>query len=345
MSVTKFGHLPVIKGDILSITHRRDFDGVSSAAQLICKYGGAVKRVLFSNYDEETFHATIETIKGMNLKDTNIIVSDLSAQDGRVEAVTALFKSLKADGNRIIWLDHHPWSDYALRRISKSVDFIIAGENSDYCASELVFRVLCSDNAVCKALSEFAHITDFNLKAHIKRDESALKKISEVITYLDTESKKSNLSMLRLAREVSAGELNGPECKKVHKEYKIDERKNLKAIKATVASISGSKYIIGVAFSTNMESNLACTKISELTGSKIQVFVTTKDGSAHVRSFSGIDCSRLSRALGGNGHPQASGFQVNPAKFSNFSSAGRKRYVEMVREAATRAYKTKFTYI
>jgi oligoribonuclease NrnB/cAMP/cGMP phosphodiesterase (DHH superfamily) len=342
MVIVKAGKLPEVGGKIFVITHRRDFDGVSSAAQLFRKYGNSVKKVLFANYDDKAFRSAINTLMHERPKDSTVIITDLSAQDHRVEAIKSVLKRLKKSGNRIIWLDHHPWSWYALSNIAELADFVVAGENKDQCASELVFTELCSDDKVCRRLSELAHITDFNLLPRTVSEDAMLRKISSVITYLDTESKSAYAKMVRVTKEVSGGRLNGKQTNSAYMEYKASERENMKALKATMCALASRKFKIGIAFADNLQTNFASSKISELTGSKIQIFVTTKDGSAHVRSFYGIDCSMLSKALGGNGHPQASGFQVSKARFSNFSKLGRLRYAEMVRRAAARVYKTGF---
>lgn len=343
MTVVRLGSLPKMHDKIVVIAHRRDFDGISSAAQIIRRYRNSVKKVIFTNYDKKTFGNMTTELVASKPNGSTIILADLSAQDDRVKHVTRIFKKLKAHGNSIIWLDHHPWSPYAIDKISKSVDFMIAGENKDHCGAELVFIELCKDDATCKKLSELAHITDFNLPARGKVEGRALERISNVITYLDNDSKGTYHKIIKVTKEVSAGELYGKEAQRAYKEYKVNERKDLKLLKKTARFIKSNDYTIGIAFAHNMESNTACSKIREMTGAEICIFVTTKDGTAHVRSIDGIDCSILSKQLGGGGHPQASGFSVSMAKFKNFGPDGQKRYVDMVRNGAAKAYKTRFT--
>ncbi len=345
MVVVKIGKLPEIKGNVYVITHRRDFDGISSAAQLVRRYSKSVKKIHFANYDDMAFRSAMGALMHDKPKNSTIVITDLSAQDSRIEAITGMLKRLRRAGNNVVWLDHHPWSWNAMESISKYADFVVAGENKDHCASELVFMEICNGDKTCRRLSQLAHITDFNLVPRSVPEDSMLRRISSVITYLDTESTSAYTKMLQVTKEVADGKLNGRQIKRVYGEYKNSERANMGTLRETMCALASKKFKIGMAFADNLQTNFASSEISKLTGSKIQIFVTTKDGSAHLRSFYGVDCSLLSKALGGNGHPQASGFQASKTRFSNFNKQGRMRYAEMVRRAASRVYKMKFTRI
>ena len=290
------------------ISHRRDFDGIASAAELSRSLNGSVEIVLFTNPGKAEMLSTVSKLD--QAKGTDIYIADVSMSAEGYEELCQKFKEVKSRGNSIIWVDHHPWPEAAALKMKPIAKILICGEDKNRCAAELVYEQFCAGDEVCKKLSSMAHLTDFNLRPEDKELDDNLVKISQCIAFLDRDDRHSNELRGLLVEQVSTGVISGGVIEQIYAEYKKSEGENLKMLNDTVKTIDIGKYKIGIAFADNLQSNMACSKIKQLTGANIQIFVTTKDWSAHVRSDNGINSSILSSALGGNGHEMASGFTL-----------------------------------
>jgi len=292
------------------VSHRRDFDGLASAAELVRYLRGSVKNVIFTNPNKSEMLPAISKLEPA--KNAEIYIADLSVPQEGYEDIYAKLRTIKAAGNTIKWVDHHPWSSGAMAKFATITDMLICGEDKSNCAAELIYKNFCKSDEVSKKLAELAHFTDFNIRPQDKQLDEALVKISQCIAFLDNDDANSDSARAELLEQVSEGVITGPVVEKIYAEYKKSEEENLKMIDETIEVFSAGNYKIAIAFAHNLQSNMACSYIKNKTGASIQIFVTTKDWSAHVRSDAGIDSSVLSASLGGNGHPQASGFTLKP---------------------------------
>jgi oligoribonuclease NrnB/cAMP/cGMP phosphodiesterase (DHH superfamily) len=290
------------------ISHRRDFDGIASAAELSRFLRGSVKEVLFTNPGRAEMLSTISKLD--SAKDTYIYIADVSMSAEGYEELCSKFEGVKSRSNKIIWLDHHPWPEAAALKMKPIAEMLIYGEDKNRCAAELVYENFCTGDDVCKKLSSLAHLTDFNLRPEDKELDEALVRMSQCIAFLDRDDMHSNELRGSLVERVATGSISGGIIDQIYAEYKKSEGENLKMLNDTVRTLDVGRYKIGIAFADNLQSNMACAKIKQITGANIQIFVTTKDWSAHVRSENGINSSLLSSALGGNGHEMASGFTL-----------------------------------
>ncbi|MGC9190707.1 MAG: DHH family phosphoesterase [Candidatus Micrarchaeia archaeon] len=292
------------------ISHRRDFDGIASAAELVLYLESLdehAQTILFTNPGREEWSSTLDKLK--DVKNSNIYIADLSLPKG-CEDLILQFEHIKSQGNRIIWIDHHAWPEEIAKKIENIADMLVWGDNKSKCAAELIYEKLCEGNSTCKSIAMLAHFTDFNVKSEDEGLDNNLTKISQCIAYLDSDDKRSNELREKLLEQVVTGSIIGGVIDQIYSEYKRSEEENLKKLKETLRILDAGGIRISMAFAYNLQSNMACARMKELSGSNIEIFVTTKDWSAHVRSDSGIDSLLLSREFGGNGHEQASGFTI-----------------------------------
>ena len=325
----------LLKGQIAVVSHRRDFDGIACAALLLHRYGGRVGAMIFTNPNRDEFFGSLAKLGG--LSNGTVIITDLSASANYADGLPDMLKGLRARGNAVLWIDHHPWPDQAVEAARGHADLLIAGE-SPKCGAELVYDNLCDGDETCRKIAGLAHITDFNLKASDRATDEALMRLSDIITFLDFDDDRANAMRRKLVEVVASGAITGPVIDGFYAEYKKAESDNIDSIRRSVLSYKIGGHIIGIAFSENLQSNRACALIKELTGADIMVYVTTKDSTAHVRSDAGVDSSMLSKALGGNGHEQASGFML-AGDFHGFDAAGIAEYSKRVIDAAAAVYR------
>ncbi|MCL5099803.1 MAG: hypothetical protein M1158_01635 [Candidatus Marsarchaeota archaeon] len=324
----------LVNGRIAVVSHRRDFDGIACAAELLRRYDKRIAYMVFTNPNWNEFSSVMRKLDGFS--NGTVIITDLNTSADYLPNLPGLLDSLRSRDNTVIWIDHHPWLSQVVEAIKSYTDLLICGENPK-CGAELVHENLCNGDETCRVIAELAHITDFNLKADDRATDEALTHISEIIALLDFDDKKTNAMRRELVEVVAEGKITGSTIDGLYAEYKKSESENIDGIRRSVHQYKIGRHTIGIAFSENLQSNKACALIKELTGSDIMVYVTTKDGVAHVRSDAGIDSSVLSRALGGNGHQQASGFKLK-GDFHGFDAAGIAKYSRLVIDAATVVY-------
>ena len=324
-----------INGDIAVVSHRRDFDGIASAAEMLKVFGSRIKLMLFTNPSTNEFLDAMKRLEGFGRG--TVVIADISINSGTVPELHEMLEGLEERGSELIWLDHHPWPAGASEIVGEHARLLVCGENPMFSGAELVYENLCNGDGTCRRLAELAHITDFNLKPDDDALDLTLMRLSRIIAFLDSGDSESDSMRAELVRELAAGRTGGPVIERLDSLYKKSEAENLESLNATMRSERVPGHVVGIAFAHNLQSNMACDIIRERTGADICVFVTTKDGAAHVRSGAGIDSSALASALGGNGHPQASGFTPK-GDFHGFGAKGIAAYSELVFDAAKAAY-------
>jgi oligoribonuclease NrnB/cAMP/cGMP phosphodiesterase (DHH superfamily) len=147
---------------LLSISHDKDVDGLNSAA-IVWRYAKAKGfdfKAILSDYGsfEQVFSAVAKQ------RDTLIIITDLGMDDTIIDTVqTGLIKAI-SQGCRIVWLDHHQWSDRSIKMILSLGNKPILKVNHEFCAAEIAYKVLMPRDEVSEELAKIAHDTDFNLR-------------------------------------------------------------------------------------------------------------------------------------------------------------------------------------
>jgi oligoribonuclease NrnB/cAMP/cGMP phosphodiesterase (DHH superfamily) len=147
---------------LLSISHDKDVDGLNSAA-IVWRYAktkGLDYDVILADYGsfEQVFS------KVASRKNTLIIVTDLGMDDSSLEYARKGLSRAISQGCRVVWLDHHRWSEHAVRSILSLENKTVLKINHDFCAAEIAFKVLMPRDEICKELALIAHDTDFNLR-------------------------------------------------------------------------------------------------------------------------------------------------------------------------------------
>jgi oligoribonuclease NrnB/cAMP/cGMP phosphodiesterase (DHH superfamily) len=147
---------------LLSISHDKDVDGVVSAA-IVWRYAkakGLDFKVILTDYG--SFDQIFASVA--KRRNTLIIVTDLGVDDTVLDVVKAGLHQAISNGCRIVWLDHHQWSDRAIKTILSLGNKPVLKVNHEFCASEITHKVLMPRDDVSTELAKIAHDTDFNLR-------------------------------------------------------------------------------------------------------------------------------------------------------------------------------------
>jgi single-stranded DNA-specific DHH superfamily exonuclease len=119
---------------LLSISHDKDVDGVVSAA-IVWRYAkakGLDFKVILTDYG--SFDQIFASVA--KRRNTLIIVTDLGVDDTVLDVVKAGLHQAISNGCRIVWLDHHQWSDRAIKTILSLGNKPVLKVNHEFCASD-----------------------------------------------------------------------------------------------------------------------------------------------------------------------------------------------------------------
>ncbi|MFX1559025.1 MAG: DHH family phosphoesterase [Promethearchaeota archaeon] len=147
---------------LLSISHDKDVDGLVSAA-IVWRYAKAKGfdfKAILTDYG--SFEQVFSDIGKQ--RNTLIIITDLGMDDTILETVQTGLTRAISQGCRIVWLDHHQWSDRSIRMVLSLGSKPVLKVNHEFCAAEITHKVLMPRDEVCAELAKIAHDTDFNLR-------------------------------------------------------------------------------------------------------------------------------------------------------------------------------------
>ncbi len=306
--------------NVFCVTHKADMDGIASAALAMRRFGMPGKNIILNSYDDNSFFGAMLEIEQHNPRRSLIIFTDFAINIDKAEKMRRLFLGLKKKGNSIIYIDHHNWAESAIKDVASLCDYAVVGENKDFCAAELTEKLLFGGNdRIASHIAAVAHVTDF----HLPTKNATIKKIVLAIEYFNITDAEN---LKKLAKFFSVGVFSNSFIDHAYEAYKKAEKKQIAMLDKSITHVD-SVYRIGFGFGKRIQTNVACDRIMRRTGAQIAVYVNLRNGTAHLRSAKGVDCSRLAEHFHGGGHPHAAGFQPSISKFMNFNAEGRKRFI------------------
>jgi oligoribonuclease NrnB/cAMP/cGMP phosphodiesterase (DHH superfamily) len=297
-------------------------------------YDLRLQNIIFTNYiylKELLLH-----LRKIRIKNAAIVFTDIGMSLGDLKNYNAIIKLLKSDGNTIIWVDDHPWDKKVVEAVNKNLDFAAFGESGKYCATELVYILLCNRDRVSKKIATLAHYSDFAIKS---RYDHLIEKLSYSIVYLGYDERKKVAMLSKVIKSISTLDFNNPLINNSYKLYMKDEAKAKKILLENSLAIKAGSYKIGIGFGNRLQTNSACALLAKNFKSDINIYINIKTGKGGIRSKDYVDCSPIAKILGGGGHPQACGFQFNPSKFQNHNKIATKNFVNKLQKISKKLYK------
>ena len=119
------------------------------------------------------------------------------------------------------------------------------------------------------------------------------------------------------------------------RKYVEEEKVNMDELLSSAKTFGVGKHSITIGFGKRLQSTAACEALMSKSGSDISAFVNYSEERCSLRSKSGVDCSYIAKALGGNGHPQAGGFPAPASEYMDFNEKGRAKLVKRIVEVAS----------
>ncbi len=317
--------------NIFVMSHASDIDGVGSAALIQMKYKLPSSRLFFSDYSKEGLAYVDKNLGKFYKTGITLFIADLGVNPKIEPSYLQILKKVKKYGGKVCWFDHHPWSDSAIKKLASKCDVAIIGENKDYCATEITYRELGFTDDFTKNFARIVHLSDFNIKPRSEEDYNlvGIYAISIASYYSTNQSWDYITKKLRyIADIISKGKFTDPIIAADAYEFnKINEERVMAMLKQLEIRDN-----VAVGFSRHVQSTYACGAITQETKKRIVIYVNVENSRGHIRS-TGPDISVLARALGGGGHPKASGFDIDPKKFGGFRTRENKaKFADFIQE-------------
>ena len=302
---------------VMIFSHESDLDGLYSASIGLLRYPQA--KTIFLGYGAENFQKLGNFILAatQNSRERGlIIIADLGLNDDLIETCRQMFSDAVRNGWKIMWVDHHPWSQPAKDAINPFAEVVLDVSGSK-CAADLMHETLLPDNALAGMLAGMAHTMDFFTK------DQYLTPISELIRYYQTFPDFYD-RLSRLARKSAKGLLWDVEMQNDFNNY-VRLRDEAKALVLTTMQVipAGRFKIAYVQSSPFLQSSIFSEEVFAKTNADLVMFYSVKGKVSIRRNNDSISCRDIAANLPeGGGHVYAAGatFKSDPNDISSVIS-------------------------
>ena len=302
---------------VMIFSHESDLDGLYSAAIGLLRYPQAM--TIFLGYGGENFQKLgnfIDSATRNSVERGLIILADLGLNDDLIETCRKIFSDAVQKGWKIMWIDHHPWSQQAIEAVKPLIE-IVLDSSGNKCAADLMCDTLLPGSALAGKLAAMAHTMDFFTK------DQYLTPISELIRYYQTfPDFYERLS--DLARKSARGILWDVEMQSNYNEYAHLRDEAKVQVFATMQIKPISKFKVAfVQSSPYLNSSLFSEEVFAKTNADLAMFYSAKGKVSIRRNNDAISCRDVAANLpDGGGHVYAAGatFKSDPTDIASIIS-------------------------
>ena len=287
---------------VIIFSHESDIDGLFSAAIGLIRYPQA--RTIFLSYGIENFikmRDFIYSAISSNEERGIFIISDIGLNDNLIGICKDIFSNAKKNGWRIIWVDHHLWSQEATEAVKPYIEIVI-DSSGEKCAADLMYETFLPGNDLAAKLASIAHTMDFFTK------DQYLTPISELIRYYHNFPNFYD-KLANLAQKSATGILWDIEMQDQYNRY-VQLRDNAKKQVFSTLRIKQLKDIrvVFVQSSPFIQTSLFSEEVFQRTQADLAIFYSSEGKVSIRRNNEKIDCSDISANLcEGGGHKFAAG--------------------------------------
>jgi oligoribonuclease NrnB/cAMP/cGMP phosphodiesterase (DHH superfamily) len=297
---------------VLIFSHEADLDGVYSAAIGLLRYPQAM--TVFLGYGAENFQKMgnfIYSATHFSKERGLVIIADLGLNDDTIEVCRGIFDDAVRNGWKLMWVDHHPWSQAALDMAHQYCE-LVHDPSGKKCAADLMADKLLPGNELAASLASMAHTMDFFTK------DQYLTPITELIKYYQTFPNFYE-RLAELAKKSANGILWDVEMQGEYVKYtKLRDEAKLQALSSMQVRQVGNSGV-KVAFvpaSPYLQSSLFSEEVLVATGADLVMFYSSRGKVSIRRSGDKISCRQVAANLPeGGGHDYAAGatFRSDPS--------------------------------
>jgi oligoribonuclease NrnB/cAMP/cGMP phosphodiesterase (DHH superfamily) len=238
-----------------------------------------------------------------------VIVSDLGLNDELIDTCRGIFSDATLNGWKIMWVDHHPWSEEAIESVKPFAEMVL-DTSGRKCAADLMYETLLPGNMLAAKLASMAHAMDFFT------NDRYLTPISELIRYYQT-FPDFYYRLSDLALKSTKGILWDVDMQSDYDNY-VSLRDGAK--EQVFASMQirevGKFKVVYVQSSPYLQSSLFSQEIFSRTNADLVMLYSTKRKVSIRRNNEAISCRSVAANLpDGGGHDYAAGatFKSDPA--------------------------------
>ena len=287
------------------VSHESDVDGIFSASIVLMRFPQA--KTFFTSYGKENFIRISEVLYSEIITSQErgqVIISVLGLNDDMIDLFREIFIFLKSNLWSITWIDHHPWSERAVRSATEVAPVqLVLDRTEKQCASDLMYNTYLKGNSVAEWLSKIAHTSDFFTK------DLEIPPLPELIIFYKTFPDFYH-RISELAKKISRGTLWDTEMQKDYYQYSKlrDQAKETIFDKIkTIESGNGVKISI-VPTSPYLQISLFSEEVFKKTQADVALYYNHEGKISIRRNNEIIQCDKIAKQLlEGGGHRFAAG--------------------------------------
>lgn len=299
---------------VMIFSHESDLDGLYSAAIGLMRYPQAM--TVFLGYGIDNFnklgnfiHSATRYSSSSKEVGGKIIIADLGLNDELIETCRKIFSDASSNAWKIMWVDHHPWSDQAIDAVKPFVEIVLDASGRK-CAAELMYETLLPGNKVAEKLASMAHTMDFFT------NNQYLTPISELIRYYQT-FPDFYYRLSDLASKSSKGILWDVEMQNDYNDYvRLREEAKEQVFASIQIREAGRFKIAYIQSSPYLQNSLFSQEVFSKTNTDLVMLYSTKGKVSIRRNNDAISCRSIAANLPeGGGHDYAAGatFKSDPS--------------------------------
>jgi oligoribonuclease NrnB/cAMP/cGMP phosphodiesterase (DHH superfamily) len=296
---------------VIIFSHESDLDGLYSAAIGLMRYPQAM--TVFLGYGAENFSKLGNFIYSADRYSPSecgqIVIADLGLNDELIETCRKVFSDAVLKGWKIMWVDHHPWSQLAIEAVKPFVEIVLDASGRK-CAADLMYETLLPGNILAAKLASMAHTMDF-----FTRDQY-LTPISELIRYYQT-FPDFYYRLSNLAEKSAKGILWDVEMQSDYNGYvRLRDEAKAKVFSSLQIRQVGRFKVAYVQSSPYLQNSLFSEEVFANTKADLVMFYSTKGKVSIRRDNDLISCRSIAANLSeGGGHDYAAGatFKSDPS--------------------------------
>ena len=299
---------------VMIFSHESDLDGLYSAAIGLMRYPQAM--TVFLGYGTDNFnklgnfiHSATRYSSSSKEVGGKIIIADLGLNDELIETCRKIFSDASSNAWKIMWVDHHPWSDQAIEAVKPFVEIVLDASGRK-CAAELMYETMLPGNKVAEKLASMAHTMDFFT------NNQYLTPISELIRYYQT-FPDFYYRLSDLASKSSKGILWDIEMQNDYNDYvRLREEAKEQVFASMQIREAGRFKVAYIQSSPYLQNSLFSQEVFSKTNTDLVMLYSTKGKVSIRRNNDAISCRSIAANLPeGGGHDYAAGatFKSDPS--------------------------------
>jgi oligoribonuclease NrnB/cAMP/cGMP phosphodiesterase (DHH superfamily) len=294
---------------VIIFSHEADLDGLYSASIGLIRYPQAM--TVFLGYGIENFQKMgnfVYSATHFSKERGLVIITDLGLNDDTIETCRQIFADAAHNGWKLMWVDHHPWSQAALDMAIQYCE-LVHDPSGTKCAADLMAEKLLPGNDLAAKLASMAHTMDFFTK------DQYLVPVTELIKYYQTlPDFYERLS--DLARKSARGVLWDADMHSDYAKYaRMRDEARMQAMSALQVRPVDGIEVAYVPTSPYLQSSLFSEEVFAATGADLAMLYSSKGKVSIRRSNDRVSCRKVASNLPeGGGHDYAAGatFRSDP---------------------------------